>query len=143
MDLEWYALPPHNCLRHNPIIGARYLSINKFVIFIDREITTDSLQSLINQTFEIWGPKKRVNFPAFLAKQIVARERRPELPILRGIIHSLLLTKTGEVITEPGYHEGTGCLLTFNPGELLDHNQSLSNLEVIPNCSCYPYSRPN
>lgn len=104
-------------LRAVATIDAHYLSIDKDNDFIDREITTDSLQFLINQTFEIWGPKKRVNCPAFLAKQIIARERWPELPILRGIIHSPLLTKTGEVITELGCHKGTGYLLTFNPGE--------------------------
>lgn len=33
------------------------------------------------------------------------------------MIYSLLLTKTGEVITELGHHKSTGYFLTFNPGE--------------------------
>lgn len=63
------------------------------------------------------GTKKACELPHFPDQQIIARGRWSELPILREITHSPLLTKTGEVITEPVCHKGIGYLLTFNPGE--------------------------
>lgn len=90
-------------------------SIKITTLLIERYQIHFNFQSI--KPFEIWGPKKRVNCLTFLTRQIIARGRWSELPILREIIHSPLLTKTGEVIAEPVYHKGTGYLLTFNPGE--------------------------
>lgn len=103
-------------------IENRYLHIGKDNDVLE-PLALDSLQLEINRAFEIyrWGEKQgklvktRTDCPANLARSILAMGRWPQLPILRGLSYTPLLTKTGEVITQPGYHEGTGYLLQFDP----------------------------
>jgi hypothetical protein len=107
-----------------PVDGkhSRYLSIADGNDVLE-PLTVDSLQCEINRKFEIFkvvegkdGPDFRsIDCPAALAKHIMALGRWPQLPILRGLSYNPLLTKTGEVISQPGYHEGTGYLLQFEP----------------------------
>jgi hypothetical protein len=103
-------------------IESRYLHVSRDNDVLD-PVTPESLQWEINRNFEIyrWVEKngepedKRTDCPATLAKQVLAMGRWPQLPILRGLSYTPLLTKTGEVITQPGYHKGTGYLLQFDP----------------------------
>jgi hypothetical protein len=105
-------------------IESRYLHVSRDNDVLDA-VTPESLQWEINRNFEIyrWVEKngepedKRTDCPATLAKQVLAMGRWPQLPILRGLSYTPLLTKTGEVITQPGYHKGTGYLLQFNPAD--------------------------
>jgi putative DNA primase/helicase len=105
-------------------IESRYLHVSKDNDVLD-PVIPESLQWEINRAFEIfrWIEKdgvpveKRVDCPATLPKQILAMGRWPQLPILRGLSYTPLLTKTGEVITQPGYHEGTGYLLQFDSAD--------------------------
>jgi hypothetical protein len=105
-------------------IESRYLHVSRDNDVLD-PVTPESLQWEINRNFEIyrWVEKngepedKRTDCPATLAKQVLAMGRWPQLPILRGLSYTPLLTKTGEVITQPGYHKGTGYLLQFDPAD--------------------------
>lgn len=109
----------------------RYLHVSKGNDVLD-PLTPDSLQWEINRAFEVtrMAPKgrpdengmqafesKRTDCPATLPKQILAMGRWPQLPILRGLSYTPLLTKTGKVIAQPGYHEGSGYLLQFDPAD--------------------------
>jgi hypothetical protein len=103
-------------------IEGRYLHVSRDNDVLD-PVTPESLQCEINKAFEIfrWGEKdgkpveRRSDCPAALSKQILAMGRWPQLPVLRGLSYTPLLTKTGEIIATPGYHEGTGYLLQFDP----------------------------
>jgi hypothetical protein len=103
-------------------IENRYLHVSRNNDVLD-PVTPESLQWEINRAFEIyrWTEKngvpveKRIDCPPTLAKMILAMGRWPQLPVLRGLSFTPLLTKTGEVITQPGYHKGTGYLLQFDP----------------------------
>jgi Domain of unknown function (DUF3854) len=105
-------------------IESRYLHVSRDNDVLD-PVTPESLQWEINRNFEIyrWVEKngepedKRTDCPATLAKQVLAMGRWPQLPILRGLSYTPLLTKTGEVITQPGYYKGTGYLLQFDPAD--------------------------
>jgi hypothetical protein len=105
-------------------IENRYLHVSRNNDVLD-PVTPESLQWEINRAFEIyrWTEKngvpveKRIDCPPTLAKMILAMGRWPQLPVLRGLSFTPLLTKTGEVITQPGYHKGTGYLLQFDPAD--------------------------
>jgi hypothetical protein len=102
--------------------GSRYLHVPKDNDVLD-PVAPESLQWEINRAFRIYRWKLqdgepvaiRTDCPATLPKQILAMGRWTQLPILRGLSHTPLLTKTGEIITQPGYHEGSEYLLQFDP----------------------------
>jgi hypothetical protein len=104
-------------------IASRYLSIADGNEVLE-PLTAESLQCEINRRFQILKVSagkngelqyRRIDCPAALARHLMAMGRWPQLPILRGLSYTPLLTKTGEVISQPGYHEGTGYLLQFDP----------------------------
>lgn len=86
-------------------------------------LSPESLQCEINRAFQIHRVferdgeeiKQRIDCPAGLAKHILAMGRWPQLPVLHGVVYTPLLTKGGYVVTDPGYHEGSGHLLQFRP----------------------------
>lgn len=105
-------------------IENRYLHVSKGYDVLD-PVTPESLQWEINRTFQIYRwveiqgtpTEKRVDCPASLPKQILAMGRWPQLNVLTGLSQTPLLTKTGEVIMQPGYHKGTGYLSQFDPAD--------------------------
>jgi hypothetical protein len=105
-------------------IENRYLHVSKGNDVLD-PVTPEALQWEINRNFEIYRwvdgndspTERRIDCPASLPKQILAMGRWPQLNVLTGLSQTPLLTKTGEVIMQPGYHKGTGYLLQFDPAD--------------------------
>jgi Domain of unknown function (DUF3854) len=111
-------------LRTTATVESRYLHISRDNDVLE-PLSPETLLCMVNQTFEIyrWGEKdgqpteRKADCPDGIPKHILAKGRWPQLPILRGLSYIPLLTKSGEIITESGYHEGTGFLLQFDPSD--------------------------
>jgi hypothetical protein len=121
-------------------IENRYIHVSRGCDVLD-PVTAESLQWEINKSFEIYRwtevngvpTEKRIDCPASLPKQILAMGRWPQLNVLTGLTQTPLLTKTGEVITQPGYHKGTGYRLQFDPSDyqIIDKPTRQDALEAI------------
>ena len=114
-------------------ITSRYLAIFKDIDIID-VLSAEGLQHKINREIrlykEVWNKKSQsfveqpTDCPLSFCKQILAAGRYPSVLRLRGLCYHPLLLKDGTIISQPGYHRGTGYLLQFDPSEfqLSDHS---------------------
>jgi hypothetical protein len=103
-------------------VGDRYLHISKDNDTLE-PLALESLQREINRSVQLFrlevrngkSREHKVDCPVDLAKHIFAMGRWPQLQQLSGISHLPLLTKMGEIVSEPGYDSRTKHLLQFNP----------------------------
>lgn len=101
-----------------PDARSRYISIPKdldTIQTLDRASLLFELNSRFKFTTFRGKNLRSIDCPQSLAQHILSADRWPELPKLTGIIAHPMPTLTGEVINNPGYHPGSGLLLSFDP----------------------------